>query len=255
LALRNREARSMGLVHRSAILRAAVVSIPVALRATRSPNSRHSSPFAKSRLPPADEQRLISDNYFCRSNDNYFCRLVDERTVKVPQKPEPTGCWCACKSLVTDLQVRVLRGKRMQGQTLPAAAAAAGHERAFGENLAGRADAVEDDDGADVESADAPFAAVWATEIEPFLRGDRGGELLTTTLMNELCRRNPGKFEPGQVRTRCRRNPGKFEPGQVRTRSKTLASMGIVLCDRRCPAPELQRRVRRWSAQHGAHKE
>jgi hypothetical protein len=41
----------------------------------------------------------------------------------------------------------------------------------------------------------------WATEIEPYLRTDEDGELLATTLMDELCRRHPEGFKPGQVRT------------------------------------------------------
>lgn len=63
-----------------------------------------------------------------------------------------------------------------------------------------------------------PFAAVWADEIEPHLRGDEDGELLGTTLMDELCRKRPGEFEPGQVRT-------------------------------------LQRQIRRWRAEHGPQQE
>jgi hypothetical protein len=63
-----------------------------------------------------------------------------------------------------------------------------------------------------------PFAAVWATEIEPYLRSDEDGELLATTLMDELCRRHPGDFEPGQVRT-------------------------------------LQRQIRRWRAMHGPEQD
>ena len=63
-----------------------------------------------------------------------------------------------------------------------------------------------------------PFAAVWASEIEPHLRGDEDGELLGTTLMDELCRKRPGEFDPGQVRT-------------------------------------LQRQIRRWRAEHGPRQE
>jgi hypothetical protein len=59
---------------------------------------------------------------------------------------------------------------------------------------------------------------VWATEIEPHLRSDEDGELLATTLMDELCRRHPKDFQPGQVRT-------------------------------------LQRQIRRWRALHGPRQE
>lgn len=52
--------------------------------------------------------------------------------------------------------------------------------------------------GQSLEAAAAadPFAAVWATEIEPFLRRDEGSELQAIALMDELCRRHPGEFEP-----------------------------------------------------------
>jgi hypothetical protein len=102
----------------------------------------------------------------------------------------------------------------MQGQTLEAAAAAAG--------MSERSARTWQDGPMPSATATArtwrtradPFAEVWAAEIEPFLRSDEDGELLATTLMDELCRRHPDKFEPGQVRT-------------------------------------LQRQIRRWRAMHG----
>ena len=106
----------------------------------------------------------------------------------------------------------------MQGQTLEAAAAAAGmSERSASTwqdgpmpsaTITGRAWRTRTD----------PFAGVWATEIEPHLRSDEDGELLATTLMDELCRRHPEDFQPGQVRT-------------------------------------LQRQIRRWRALHGPRQE
>src|SRR6185369_8987650 len=63
-----------------------------------------------------------------------------------------------------------------------------------------------------------PFADVWATEIEPWLVQDKEGELEAKTIFEELCRRKPGVFEAGQLRT-------------------------------------LQRRVRDWRAEHGPGKE
>jgi transposase len=106
----------------------------------------------------------------------------------------------------------------MQGQTLEAAAAAAGmSERSARTWQDGAMPSATPKDRRWRTRPD-PFAAVWATEIEPFLRSDKDGELLATTLMDELCRRHPGEFEPGQVRT-------------------------------------LQRQVRRWRAQHGPQQE
>jgi hypothetical protein len=106
----------------------------------------------------------------------------------------------------------------MQGQTLEAAAAAAGmSERSARTWQDGPMPSATDTARTWRTRAD-PFAAVWATEIEPFLRSDDGGELQATTLMDELCRRHPDEFEPGQVRT-------------------------------------LQRQIRRWRAMHGPQQE
>lgn len=106
----------------------------------------------------------------------------------------------------------------MQGQTLEAAAAAAGmSERSASTWQDGPMPSATTMDRRWRTRPD-PFAAVWATEIEPFLRSDKDGDLLATTLMGELCRRHPGKFEPGQVRT-------------------------------------LQRQVRSWRAKHGPHQD
>lgn len=63
-----------------------------------------------------------------------------------------------------------------------------------------------------------PFDAVWASEVEPMLAGDKEGRLEAKTIFEELCRKHPGKFDPGQLRT-------------------------------------LQRRVRDWRAHHGPGKE
>lgn len=50
-----------------------------------------------------------------------------------------------------------------------------------------------------------PFAEVWTSEIEPLLARDREGVLESTFLFEELLRRHPGRFTPGQVRTLQRR--------------------------------------------------
>src|SRR5215208_1061825 len=120
--------------------------------------------------------------------------------------------------MVTDRQVRLLRSKRMEGQKLEAAAAAAGmSERTARTWQEGPLPSAKKKDRWWRTRAD-PFAEVWETEIEPMLRLDEEGELQATTVMAELCRRLPGKFEPSQVRT-------------------------------------LQRHLRRWRAMHGPDKE
>jgi hypothetical protein len=59
---------------------------------------------------------------------------------------------------------------------------------------------------------------VWGTEIEPLLVADEEGKLEAKTIFDEMCRRQPGKFEGGQLRS-------------------------------------LQRRVREWRAEQGPNKE
>jgi hypothetical protein len=59
---------------------------------------------------------------------------------------------------------------------------------------------------------------VWSTEIEPLFAADEEGKLEAKTVLEDLCRRRPGEFDAGQLRT-------------------------------------LQRRVRVWRAEHGPAKE
>lgn len=89
----------------------------------------------------------------------------------------------------------------MQGQTLEAAAAAAGMSERSARTWQDGPMPSATTTARTWRTRPDPFAAVWATEIEPFLRSDKDGDLLATTLMDELCRRHPGEFEPGQVRT------------------------------------------------------
>ena len=107
--------------------------------------------------------------------------------------------------LVTDGQVRRLRGKRMAGQTLAAAAAAAGmSERATRKWQS----------GALRSTAKAPrwrrtrgdsFANVWQSEVVRQLVADTAGRLQVLTLLRALRRRHPDRFQPGQLRTLQRR--------------------------------------------------
>lgn len=106
----------------------------------------------------------------------------------------------------------------MEDQTLEAAAAAAGmSERAARKWQRGPMPSATKKDRSWRTRPD-PFAEVWKDDVEPLLRGDDGGELQATTVIDELMRRHPGKFEVGQVRT-------------------------------------LQRHIRRWRAMHGPRKE
>jgi hypothetical protein len=120
--------------------------------------------------------------------------------------------------MVTDAQVRRLREKRMNGNTVGAAAAAAG----MSERTARRWHEGPLPTGTKVargwRTREDPFEPVWATEIVPRLAADTDRRLQALTLFDWVCERYPGRFQPGQVRT-------------------------------------LQRRVRDWRAQHGSDVE
>ena len=116
--------------------------------------------------------------------------------------------------MVTDAQVRRLRERQMDGNTVGAAAAAAG----MCERTAQRWQEGPFPSGTKTARtwrtrAD-PFEGLWATEVVPRLAADTERRLQALTLFEWLCDRFSGRFEPGQVRT-------------------------------------LQRRVRDWRAQHG----
>ncbi len=120
--------------------------------------------------------------------------------------------------MVTDKQVRFLRKRRMKGETLAAAAMAAGmSERTARKWQHGTVPSATKAPRAWRTRPD-PFAEVWAAEIEPLLVEDKEGKLETKTIFEELCRRRPGAFDAGQLRT-------------------------------------LQRRIRDWRAERGPEKE
>ena len=50
-----------------------------------------------------------------------------------------------------------------------------------------------------------PFDGVWEGEIEPLLRGDPGGRLKATTIIEWLEKQHPGRFSASQLRTLQRR--------------------------------------------------
>lgn len=106
----------------------------------------------------------------------------------------------------------------MEGQSLEAAAAAAGmSERAARKWQRGPSPTAAKKERTWRTRAD-PFAAVWAAEIEPLLQRDEGGELQATTVIDVLIAKHPSEFDHGQVRT-------------------------------------LQRHIRRWRAMQGPRKE
>ena len=107
--------------------------------------------------------------------------------------------------LVTDAQVRRLREKQMAGKTLAAAAAAAGmSERAARKWQSGALPSTAKAPRT-WRTREDPFADVWQSEVVPQLVADTDGRLQVLTLFKALCRRHPGRFQPGQLRTLQRR--------------------------------------------------
>ena len=120
--------------------------------------------------------------------------------------------------MVTDAQVWRLREKRMSGKTLAAAAAAAGMSERTARAWQSGALPSTAKAPRTWRTREDPFAGVWQSEVVPRLVADTQGRLQVLTLFTWLCRRHPGCFQPGQLRT-------------------------------------LQRRVREWRAQHGPGRE
>ena len=120
--------------------------------------------------------------------------------------------------MVTDAQVRLLREKRMNGNTVGAAAAAAGVCERTGRHWQEGPFPSATKRARTWRTRDDPFESVWATEVVPRLAADTERRLQALTLFDWLCSQYPGRFQPGQVRT-------------------------------------LQRRVRDWRAEHGSDLE
>jgi DNA-binding XRE family transcriptional regulator len=120
--------------------------------------------------------------------------------------------------MVTDEQVRRLRQKRMQGKTQAAAAASAGMSERTARAWERGSLPSEARQPRSWRTRSDPFAAVWASEIEPLLVRDAEGVLESAFLFEQLVERYPDRFAAGQVRT-------------------------------------LQRRVREWRALHGPARE
>lgn len=107
--------------------------------------------------------------------------------------------------MVTDRQVRLLRKKRMEKKTLEAAATAAGmSERTARKWQHGVLPSAKKRPRTWRTRPD-PFVDVWGAEVEPLLVADTDGELDAKTIFEDLCRRHPDTFEPGQLRTLQRR--------------------------------------------------
>ena len=120
--------------------------------------------------------------------------------------------------MVTDEQVRLLRQKLMIGKTVEAAAAAAGMSERTARSWKSGPLPSHSKKRRNWRTRKDPFEEVWDAEVLPLLRDDEEGRLEATTILEELARRHPGRFDFGQLRT-------------------------------------LQRRVRDWRAVHGPERE
>ena len=144
-------------------------------------------------------EQLINDNYFCRSP---WWRWAGRGSTRGACD---TARFLTEDGLVTDAQVRRLREKRMAGKTLAAAAAAAGmSERAARKWQSGALPSTAKAPRT-WRTREDPFADVWQSEVVPQLVADTDGRLQVLTLFKALCRRHPGRFQPGQLRTLQRR--------------------------------------------------
>src|SRR5690348_1347054 len=99
--------------------------------------------------------------------------------------------------MVSDAQVRLLRKKRMEGKTLEAAAGAAGMSERTARTWATGPLPSQTKEVRDWRTREDPFADVWASDVEPLLAADEDGELEAKTVMAELMRRYPERFEQG----------------------------------------------------------
>jgi hypothetical protein len=106
----------------------------------------------------------------------------------------------------------------MDGNTVRAAAAAAGMSERTARRWQERPLPSMTKTARTWRTREDPFEDVWATDVVPRLAADTERRFQALTLFDWLCDRYPGRFQPGQVRT-------------------------------------LQRRVRDWRAQHGADVE
>jgi hypothetical protein len=89
----------------------------------------------------------------------------------------------------------------MKGQTLEAAAAAAGMSERTARAWASGPLPSETKGVRGWRTREDPFAEVWESEVVPLLLQDEDGGLEAKAVLAELMRRHPGKFEATQVRT------------------------------------------------------
>lgn len=119
---------------------------------------------------------------------------------------------------ITDAQVRLLRQKLNEGKTQETAACVAGMSMRSARKWQDGSIPSQRKQPRSWKTRPDPYEGVWESDVVPLLEADDKGVLEATTILEELMRRHPSRFGPGQLRT-------------------------------------LQRRVRQWKAVHGPDKE
>lgn len=107
--------------------------------------------------------------------------------------------------MVSDEQVVLMRQKYEDGRTREGAAAAAAMSVRTAQRWAEGRLPSESQRSRSWRTRPDPFAAVWASEVEPWLVKDVAAVLEAKTLFERLRELRPGEFSPGQLRTLQRR--------------------------------------------------
>ena len=113
--------------------------------------------------------------------------------------------WRGGAGVVTDQQVRLMRQKRMEGKKQQTAAAMARMSVRSARKWERGPLPSERKPERRWRTRPDPFGGVWEDEIEPLLRGDPGGRLKATTIIEWLEEQHPGRFSASQLRTLQRR--------------------------------------------------
>ena len=107
--------------------------------------------------------------------------------------------------MITDRQVALLRQRRMEGKIQETAAVLAGMSVRSARKWQSGLLPSETKQERQWRTRPDPFDEVWEDEIEPLLRGDPGGKLKATTIIDWLAEQHPGRFSAAQLRTLQRR--------------------------------------------------
>ena len=138
---------------------------------------------------------MINDNYFCWSPRTglagSWVMAAACETARFPCGGR-VGHECTGSAIARESDVRKDIGGSGGGGR---------DERADGAHVAARGVAVDGEGPRTWRTREDPFADVWQSEVVPQLVADTDGRLQVLTLFTVLCRRHPGRFQAGQLRT------------------------------------------------------